>query len=140
MPKLSPSEARAKHATRLKGATADIRAGVERVKTAPGLQAAAKTEKMRANLMAALDSGKWAQRVGSVSLEDWKRLMSDKGIQRIAAGIDGAAEKMEEFYAQLFPFQENLQSKIGKLPDLTLEDNITRMTEFVRGMSQFKRK
>jgi len=140
MPKLTPTQAREKHATRLKASSADIRAGIARVTQAPGALAAAKADKMKQNLNAAIDSGKWQQRVASVTLEEWKRQASEKGVGRIAAGIDGAAGKVEEFYAQLFPFQDSLQQKINKMPDLTLEDSIQRMTTFVRGMSEFKRK
>jgi len=139
MPKLTPQEAQAKHAARLKAASADIRAGIQRVSVAPGQQAAAKAEKMKQNINAALESGKWQRRVASVTLEEWKRQASEKGVGRIAAGIDGAAAKMTDFYSQLFPFQENLQGKVAQMPDLTLEDSINRMTTFVRGMSQFKR-
>lgn len=139
MPKLSPQEAREKHAARLKGATADIRRGVERVTEAPGMAAGRKVDKMRQNLIAALDDGTWKRRVESVSLEDWKSSMVNKGIGRIAAGIDEASGKMDEFFTQLFAHQEGLQRKVEAMPDLTLEDNLNRMVTFVRGMSDFKR-
>jgi len=140
MPKLTAAQATEKHARRLKGATEDIRRGVSNVSTAPGVAAAAKQDKMRANLMASIDNGKWAARVASVPLGDWQRLMTEKGIPRIAAGVDGAKDKMEDFFGQLLPFQENLQAQINKMPDLTIEDNINRMTTFTRGMAKFKRK
>jgi hypothetical protein len=140
MPKLTPQQAREKHANRLKASSADIRAGIERVSVAPGQQAAAKADKMRQNIVASIESGKWQKRVASISLEEWKRQATDKGIGRIAAGVDGAAAKIEAFYAELFPYQEQLQNKISKLPDLTLEDSINRMTTFVRGMAEFKRR
>jgi hypothetical protein len=140
MAKLTPQQAQEKHARRLKGSTEDIRQGIQRVTEAPGIKAAKKTDKMRTNLLNAIDSGKWTARVQSVSLESWKTLMADKGIPRIAAGIDGAKEKTTEFFAQLFPYQDSLSSKVNSMPDITLEDNLQRMTTFVRGMSQFKRK
>ena len=139
MPKLSPQEAREKHAARLKGATADIRRGVERVSEAPGIAAGRKVDKMRQNLIQSLDDGTWKRRVESVSLSDWQRSMTEKGIGRIAAGIDEAADKMEDFFGQLFSHQEGLQRKVAAMPDLTLEDNLNRMVTFVRGMSDFKR-
>ena len=139
MPKLTPQEAQIKYAKNLKNASADIAAGVKRVTVAPGQAAAAKAPKMRQNLMEAIDSGKWAKRVASVSLQDWQAQMLNKGVSRIAAGVDGAAQKSVDFFSQLFPFQEQLQSKISTMPDLTLEDNLNRMTTFVRGMSGFKR-
>jgi hypothetical protein len=140
MAKLTPQEATEKHARRLKGSTEDIRRGVSRVTEAPGIAAAAKQDKMRQRLMESLDSGKWANRVKSVSLQDWQRLMVEKGVGRIAAGIDEAKEKTEDFFAQLFQHQEGLQRKVENMPDLTIEDSINRMSTFIRGMAEFKRK
>jgi len=138
--KLTPEQAREKHARNLKASVPDITIGVNAVTEAPGKKAAAKQDKMLRNLTEAVNSGKWAQRVGDVSLEDWKRQMVDKGIPRIAQGIDGSAAKVESFFSQLFPYQDNLQGKLRGMPDLTLEDSINRMTTWVRGMAQFKPK
>jgi len=140
MPKLTPSEATEKHARRLKGATEDIRRGVSRVTEAPGEKAAAKEQKFRQNLLASIDNGKWARRVKSVSLGEWQSLMSEKGIPRIAAGVDASADKIEDFFSQLFAHQEGLERKVSGMSDLTLEDSIARMTTWVRGMSDFQRK
>ena len=138
MAKLTPQQAREKHARRLKASVPDITIGVGNVTEAPGVKAAEAQEKMLANLTAAVTSGKWAKKVAGVSLEEWKKTMLDKGVGRIAQGIDGAAEKTEAFYAQLFPYQDALLSKIDAMPDLNLEDSIQRMTAWVRGMADFK--
>jgi len=140
MAKLTPKEAQEKHARRLKAATEDMRAGVDRVTEAPTLKAAAKQDKMRARIVASIDSGKWARGLKRVSLEEWKSKMKDKGIARVPEGIDAAAAKTEGFFAELFPFQDSLVGTVKKMPDVTLEDNINRMTSFVRGMSKFTRK
>jgi len=140
MAKLTPREAQEKHARRLKGATEDIRRGVQKVTEAPGVKAAAKEEKMRANLLAALDSGKWKNRVAAVPLEEWKDKMLNKGVGRIAAGVDEAAGDIENFFGELFEHQDGLARDLENMPDLTLEDNINRMTQYVRGMAEFKRK
>lgn len=140
MAKLTPSQAREKHARRLKGATEDIRRGVAQVNQAPGALAAAKVDKMRQKLIEAIDSGKWETGVKRVSLEEWKSKMVEKGIPRIAAGIDDAAPKVEAFYDQLFTYQDRIAGEVNRLPDLTLEDSINRMTTWVRRMAEFKRK
>lgn len=140
MAKLTPQQAAEKHARRLKGSTEDIRAGVARVSQAPGELAAKKVDKMRTNLMASIDSGKWSDRVKSVPLDRWKQLMTDKGIGRIAAGIDGAQDKMQDFFGQLFAFQDTAVAKVKAMSDLTLEDNINRMTTMIREMSKFRRR
>lgn len=140
MAKLTPAQFREKHARRLKASVEDIRSGVARVTESPTAKAASKVAKMRANILAAIDSGKWERRLKAVSTEEWKRLMTEVGISRIAAGIDGAAAKVEDFAAQLLPYQDKMKSEISRLPDVTLEDNINRMTTFIRGMAKFSKK
>ena len=140
MPKLTPQEATAKHARNLKNSIQDITTGVNRVSVAPGAQAAAKSEKMLQNLTKSVQSGKWGRRVAAVPLAEWQNAMNTKGVQRVASGIDAAKEKVESFYAELFPYQAGLESKIKALPDLTLEDSLNRMTTWVRGMAGFQRK
>jgi len=139
MARVTPEEFQEKHARRLKGAVEDMRRGVERVTEAPTLKAAAKKEKMQTKLNEALNSGKWERGLKRVSLEDWKGQMINKGIGRIASGIDGAAPKVIKFAGELLPFIDSGVSVVKKLPDTTLEDSITRMTSFTRHMAKFKR-
>jgi len=139
MPKtlISPEEFADKHARRLKAATEDIRAGVARVTEAPTAKAAAKQDKMLARLQAAVSSGKWASRLRAVTLEEWKAATTDKGINRIAAGIDAAHGKQVAFAQQLLTYESTLMGTVEKMPDLTLEDSITRATAWIRGMAKF---
>lgn len=137
MSKLSAKEVTEKHARRLKGSIEDMRLGIEKVTVAPTIQAAAKQEKMKAKVVAAIDSGKWAAGLRAVSLEEWKSKITTKGLPRIASGIDGASAKVEKFYSQLLPHIDKTQADVKKLPDLTLEDSINRMSTFVRGMAKF---
>jgi hypothetical protein len=140
MSKLTPEQAQDKLARRLKAATQDIQSGVAKVTEAPGAKAAAKQDKMLNNLTAAVQSGKWAQRVKSVTVDDWKTQMTNKGIPRIAAGIDGAKQKSIDFFSQLLPYQDSLKSQLNQMPDLTLEDSISRVGYWIRNMSKFQRK
>ena len=129
-----------KHARRLKASVEDIRAGVERTTESPTAAAAAAQQKMIQNLTAAVQSGKWAQRLRSVSLEEWKEKTITKGLGRIASGIDGAHNKQVAFGAQLLAFESTLKDSIDKMPDLTIEDSIGRATAWMRGMTKFNRK
>ena len=139
MARLTPDEAATKQASRLKGATEDIRRGIDRVTTAPTQLAAAKETKMKTNLNAAIDSGLWKKRLQAVSLEDWKSKARDIGVNRIAAGIDGAHAKQVDFYGKLLPVVDAAVNKIKTMPDTSLEDNITRMTTYIREMAKFKK-
>jgi len=139
MAKLTAAEFQAKHARRLKAAVEDVRTGIDRVTENPCDKAAAKQDKMLANLTNAVSSGKWAAGLKRVSLEEWKRKARDIGVNRIAAGIDGASDKVIAFAEQLLPHIDREQAKIKAMPDVTLDDNINRMTSFIRGMANFKR-
>ena len=66
--------------------------------------------------------------------------MIDKGIPRVAAGIDAAAPKVKAFAEELLPHIDKVQAEVKKMPDVTLEDNINRMVNFTRGMAKFQRK
>ena len=139
MSKLTAQQFQEKHARRLKASTEDIRAGIDRVTENPCEKAAGKADKMLTNLTAAVQSGKWAAGLKRVSLDDWKRKARDIGVNRIAAGIDGAKEKVVAFAEVLLPHVDRGQEKIKGMPDVTLDDNINRMTEFIRHMATMKR-
>ena len=140
MARVTPDEFVEKHARRLKGAVDDMRRGVEKVSTAPTQQAAAKKDKMRANITAALDTGKWERGLRRVTLDDWKSKMINKGLGRVATGVDEAAPKVRAFAAEVLPYIDGVQAQVSKMPDTTLEDSINRMTTFIRGMAKFQRK
>jgi hypothetical protein len=140
MAKLTPQEFQEKHARRLKGAVDDMRRGVENVTTSPTEKAAAKQDKMRSNLVAAIDSGKWSRGLRRVTLNEWKDKMINKGIGRVSAGIDAAAPKVIAFAEELLPHIDKVRAEVKKMPDVTLEDNIQRMVSFTRGMAKFQRK
>lgn len=139
MSKLTAAQFQEKHARRLKASVEDVRAGIDRVVENPCEKAAAKQDKMLTNLTAAVTSGKWASGLKRVSLEDWKRKARDIGVNRIAAGIDGAKEKVISFAEVLLPHVDRGMEKIKSMPDVTLDDNINRMTSFIRHMAELKR-
>jgi hypothetical protein len=135
---ITPEEFAEKHARRLKGAVEDIRAGVERVTVAPTMLAAAKQDKMIARLQESVSSGKWAARLKAVTLDEWKSKTLEKGLGRIAAGIDAAHDKQVRFATALLGYEGNLLTTLDKMPDLTLEDSVSRATAWIRGMAKFK--
>jgi len=139
MTKLNAVECQEKHARRLKASVEDVRKGIDRVTENPCEKAAANQDKMLTNLTAAVTNGKWAAGLKRVTLEQWKKKARDIGVNRIAAGIDGAKEKTTSFFDQLLPHIDREKAKLAGMPDVTLDDNINRMTSFVRGMANFKR-
>lgn len=137
--RVTPQEAANKWSRRLGAAGEDIRRGIERVSVAPGQQAAAQQPKMRARTLEAIDSGKWARNTAAVTLPDWKRAAIDKGVPRIASGATDAEPKMAAFMSELLPAVDAAVARVDAMPSTTLDDNIARMTTFVRQMADFKR-
>ena len=137
--KLTPEEFADKHARRLKGAIDDMRAGIERVDEAPGKKAAAKKAKWADRMSRTETHDKWAKRVGEVPLDSWKKKMTDKGLPRVAGGIDDARDKVVNFAEALIDHQNAGLKDIEKMPDLTLEDSIARAQAWIRHMAKFKR-
>lgn len=134
MARVTPTEYAEKWARRLRGATEDIRRGVERVDTAPGELAVQNQEALVQNFVESVNSGLWAARTRGVSLADWKAATIDKGIARIGQGVEAAQPKMARIAAELLPAVDAAAEAARALPKVTLEDGIQRMTTFVREM------
>jgi hypothetical protein len=139
MARLTAVEFQEKHARRLSAAVEDVRKGIARVSVNPCEQAAAKKDKMLANLTASVNSGAWERGLRRITLEDWKDKATNIGVGRISTGIAGAKAKVIAFAEQLLPHIDAGLAKIKGMSDLTLEDNIGRMTTFIRHMADLKR-
>ena len=140
MAKLSAEQYAEKQARNLKNSLPDIRAGIERVSTAPGVAAAAAQTRMKDNLNRAIDDGRWAAKVRGVSLEEWKSAALNKGVDRIAAGIDQAHDKQVQMAGRLLAAVDSSAAKSNAMPRGTIQDSIARMTTFVEDMHKFKGK
>lgn len=121
---------------RTAGATQQVIDGVARVQTAPGVKAAAQKQVWLANIQAKAD--KWEQNTKSVTLQSWQAATT-QGAQRIAAGVNAKAHKMEAFLTEFIPHLEAVQRRVEAMPRGSLEQNLTRMVENARGLAQFKR-
>lgn len=138
MAKLTAQELVAKHNRNTKAAISDYQRGVERVREAPGVKAAAKQDKMRMNLIQSIDDGTWAENVAAVPLNDWINATSKKGSQRIGAGLDEAKDKMETKFARILEHQDKVLAEVERMPDLTPEDREQRALAMMRGMRKFR--
>lgn len=138
MAKLTAQQIVKKQADRLKSSTTEMANQVRNVTEAPGIAAAKNQQKLVQNWNNAVTSGRWAKRVSSVSLDSWQKSMIEKGIPRVAQGIDAAAPKVEAFFNQFLPHLDKVEAELKAMPSLTLEDNIQRMVHVVRRNSEFK--
>lgn len=135
--KKTPQDATTKWVTNLSGATAEIQAGIDRVTEAPGIKAAAKSQKWIQAVQASQD--KWKRNVAAVSLDQWKSLFKGVGVQRIAQGAQAKQGKYTQFANQFFPYLEQGVQKVQAMPDTTFEERIQRAVAMMRHNNQFKR-
>lgn len=137
MANLTPEQIADKWAQRLSNAQTDIQNGVMNVTVAPTAKAAKNPQKYLLGVQNAVNSGKWAKSLNNVTLQQWQESMITKGLPRVSQGAQAAKSKMSNFMTRLLPYQQTLSAKVSAMPNTTLEENISRMTEWVRGMSKF---
>lgn len=109
--------------------------GVSRVTESPMDKAAARADAYVAGVTAAAQSGKWQAGLRQVTLADWKANTMAKIGERMTGGATQAMPKMVRFGAWLAPAVNAASQSIDNMPKQTLEDNIQRMTAFVRAMA-----
>lgn len=133
--RMSPADVSNKWNKNLKAAVTDIVAGVGRVTESPGTAAVAKQEKMKANLITAIDDGTWANRLSAVTLGEWKDATQKKVRERLSGGVEGAMSKRRTFDTWLVGRLNGVLPEINAMPDLTLEDGIARVGTLLRHMA-----
>lgn len=138
MAKVTPQEFASDWSTRIGQSIPKIERGIRNVTTSPTQKAKAKKQKLLNNFTNAVNSGKWERGLDRVSLSDWQTAAITKGLSRIGQGAQAAQSKVEAFATKLLAYQDGLKAKLDAMPDLTLQDNINRMTYYITEMSKFK--
>jgi hypothetical protein len=95
---------------------------------------------MKANLDEAFSSGRVKAGLEAVSLEDWKKAATDKGINRISVGIDAVSAKQVDMAGRLLSAVDTERNKVNAMPDMTIDDSVARASAFMRGMAKYKGK
>lgn len=140
MAKVNAQQFAEKWSRRMKGATEDIRQGVEKVSESPGQAAARQAQLMLQKLTEAITSGKWASAVASMGLQDWKDSMTRKGLARIAAGVDQAQPHVAQMAQKLLADVDAAVGVVNQTPRGDLETNINRAATFAREMAKRAKK
>lgn len=137
---LSADRVAAKWNRNLKNAIQDLKDGVDSVTVAPSARAVEKQDKMRANMIAAIDNGSWAAGLSKYTLAQWKQDMKTKAADRIPGGADAGQHRMREFMSVALPHIESGLSKIQGMPDLTISDSKARASAWIDHMHELKGK
>lgn len=137
---ISPDAAADAWVAGLGQATQKIKNGIMAVTQSPTSKAAAAIDRQVAGVQRAASSGKTARALNAVSLEEWKRLASEKGVPRIAAGAAAAKGKMASFLRAFLPHVSSGVDQLNaSMPRGDLETNLNRMTAMARHNSNFRR-
>jgi hypothetical protein len=110
----------------------DIQNGVQNVKTAPGVKAAAAKATYINNVTASADI--WAANTAKVSLGDWQSAMVNKGIPRLQQGISQAQATKTAKIQQTLSAVDAAVNDIANMPRGSIEQNIARSVAFQRAM------
>jgi len=138
MPKLTPAAAAQKWQQRTSGASADYVAGAQSTQKDPTQLAAAAAQKWFTNVQAAYTGGLFQQGLARASKAGWLAGVTGKGAQNFVTGVNAAEGKMNQVFTQLFPYEQQLQSQIDAMPNVTAADAENRMLAWTRGMRQFR--
>lgn len=114
----------------------DMRDGINRVMEAPGIKAAQASDRMLAGITEAITSGKWGRAVSKVSLQDWKDSMLDKGVGRVSAGVDQAANTKRAAIDKLLQDVDSASDSVRAMPNASFQDRLSRMTQFATLMHE----
>lgn len=136
----TPQQAADSWARGMSSSAEKMKAGVNAVTESPTAAAARASDRYLQGIQRAVSSGKWAAGLNSVSLQDWKQSMLDKGIPRVATGAQAAKGKMQNFLAQFLPYVKAGVDQINSsMPRGDLETNIARSAAMARYNANFKK-
>lgn len=140
MARVTPEEYQEKLARNLKASTTDMVRGVERVAQAPSAAAIAQKDVMVNNYNESVRDGKWEKNLSKVTKEDWQKSMKEKGIPRIAAGIDAAKAKTIESATVLLKNVDTVQAEVKRMPKGTMQNSADRMLHAMNRMHELSKK
>ena len=128
----SAADAAARWQAGFAGSGARWTAGIQAVDTPPGQAAAAQQSRYVAGVNQ--NANKWATRVASVSLAQWKQVSVDKGASRLAGGAQAGMAKYQARIAAVLDAERSIIS--GLPPRGTVEQNVQRSSQFQLAMHQ----
>jgi hypothetical protein len=127
-----------KWVARTSAATQDYANGVAQTDVDPTQRAIAAQGRMRAEVIAAIDSGKWAQGLQRAGKIGWQQAVASKGVQNFGTGVAAAESKVATAFAPLLAFEQGLQATIQGMPNVTDTDRNNRMLAWANGMRQYQ--
>ena len=135
---LRPEDIAAKWARNTAAAGPSIQAGVQAMQARdnPMEKAAARQSAWLSGCQEAARTNRFAAGCRSVSFEDWRRAVIQKGIPNFQAGVQMGTPKMERFLRQFVPY---IQRGVEALPARgTLQQNKDRASRMIDHLAAFR--
>lgn len=126
---LTPQQITEKWLTNFGNATTAMTNGVNAVTEAPGAKAAAAAALWLQRIQQSQQ--KWANRVGAVSLGEWKTAMTTLGIPRAQQGAQQKQGRYLSFITDYTNFLQSAQVQVRSMPKGTLAQGIARATAMI---------
>lgn len=124
----------------LMAAVPSITAGVNGVQTSPTQLAANNVQGYLTGVQNAVATGRWQSGLQSVSLQDWKNAMLNKGVPHIQTGATQGQAKVQSAFGPLLDYIYNGRDQINASnPRGTLQQNIARSQAMITYMANYKK-
>lgn len=135
----SASDVAAKWRSGMSGAGEAFKRGVAAVTESPCAAAAARADAYQEGVARAVAERRYQDSLSSVTLEDWKKAMINKGATRLTSGAAEAEPKMANFYAEFLPYVQQGVDMLKTMPRGSFEQNLERANAMARFLHKFKR-
>jgi hypothetical protein len=110
--------------------------GVNNTSKDPTQLAINNQQRLLTNFTAAVNSGKWANKLRAVGKAGWQAAVDAKA-SNFSTGVNAATQKVATAFAPLLQFENNLQQQVDSMPNVTDTDRENRMLAWVRGMRTY---
>ena len=139
MSMLSPAAAAAKWSRNTQAATKSMQDGVNAVTQSPTEKAAQAVDRQVQGVIRAQQEGRTQAALRAVSLDSWKQSMINKGIPRVAQGVQASVSKMEKFNAAFYPHLQTGLQMLESMPRGGLSENINRAVAMMNHNASFRK-
>lgn len=133
----TPQQSADAWASNMQASSTKIKNGIAAVQESPTAKAAAAAGKYLSRVQDAVSSGKFAQKLNAVTLEQWKAAATAK-VDRIGSGAAAAKPKMLKHLTNFLPFVANVRQQVKSMPSTTPGERIARMVQNATLLSQYK--
>lgn len=129
----------AKWGNRMAGAGEAMKNGVANVTVAPTQLAAAAKDRWIAGIQQAASEGRFEAGLQAVTLQDWQRAMTEKGVSNMQTGARTAVPKVQKFLADYLPFAAQVSDEVAAMPKGTIEDSVNRAAAAIRKLASYRK-